>query len=333
MSTATSVPETYHLEGDDALETLRRTGWAKLAKDAFLRFRFADGSSHSRALAFQVTFTLLPGMIAAMGLATTLHARQVSNLVKDTTQRLAPGPAGEIFLTALRHGEKATAGGGRFALVFGLLAALVSGTFAMAQIERGANRIYGVERDRLAKDRYLTAFRLAVSAGLLMVVAFVLIIAGADVSGAIGLSGPVRSVWRLLQWPLSIALAVAGFALLFQRSPRRRQPAASWLAVGSAMSVLLWFVFTFALVLYLASSKVFGETYGPLVGVIGMLMWSFLTSLAIYLGLAFAAQLEAVRAGVPGPITDQQLNPRGGEVGQTTGRVAAGGLATRRTRG
>ena len=33
MSTATSVPETYHLEGDDALQTLRNTGWAKLAKD------------------------------------------------------------------------------------------------------------------------------------------------------------------------------------------------------------------------------------------------------------------------------------------------------------
>jgi hypothetical protein len=27
MSTATRVPETHELEGDDALETLRRTGW------------------------------------------------------------------------------------------------------------------------------------------------------------------------------------------------------------------------------------------------------------------------------------------------------------------
>ena len=31
-----------------------------------------------------------------------------------------------------------------------------------------------------------------------------------------------------------------------------------------------------------------------------MLLWTFLTSIALFLGLAFAAQLEAVRAGVDG---------------------------------
>jgi YihY family inner membrane protein len=331
MSTATSVPETYELEGDDALETLRRTGWARLAKDAFVRFRYADGTSHSRALAFQVTLTLLPGMIAAIGLATTLRVRQVVNLVRQITERITPGPAGDIFLTALRQGQKATAGGGRVALVIGLIAALASATFAMAQVERGANRIYGVERHRPTKDRYLTAFRLAVSAGVLITLAFVLIVAGTDIASAAGLSGPIRLLWDLLQWPLSIAAVVVAFALLFQRAPRRHQPAASWLAVGSAMSVLLWFVFTGLLALYLQGSKAFGETYGPLIGVIGMLLWTFATSAAIYLGIAFAAQLEAVRSGRPGPITGEQVNPTGGGRA-TTESVAIHGPLTRRTR-
>jgi YihY family inner membrane protein len=331
MSTATSVPETYELEGDDALETLRRTGWARLAKDAFVRFRYADGTSHSRALAFQVTLTLLPGMIAAIGLATTLRVRQVVNLVRQITERITPGPAGDIFLTALRQGQKATAGGGRVALVIGLIAALASATFAMAQVERGANRIYGVERDRPTKDRYLTAFRLAVSAGALITLAFVLIVAGTDIASAAGLSGPIGFLWNLLQWPLSIASVVIAFALLFQRAPRRHQPAASWLAVGSAMSVLLWFVFTGLLALYLQGSKAFGETYGPLIGVIGMLLWTFATSAAIYLGISFAAQLEAVRSGRPGPITGEQVNPTGGGRA-TTESVAIHGPLTRRTR-
>ena len=42
----------------------------------------------------------------------------------------------------------------------------------------------------------------------------------------------------------------------------------------------------------------FGATYGPLAGTIAVLLWMLLTSLALLLGLAFAAQLEAVRAGV-----------------------------------
>jgi YihY family inner membrane protein len=310
MSTATSVPETYNLEGDDALRTLRSTGWAQLARDSFLRFRAADGFSHSRALAFQVMLTLLPFVIAVVGLAKALEVNELRQLITQTVDRLAPGPAGQLFTEAVRQGARSAAGGGLAAALVGALAALASATLAMGQIERGANRIYGVEQDRPTTQKYWNGFVLACTAGLLTVVAFVLILAGSDVAGATGLSGVVESLWTWLRWPLSIAFVVVAFALLFRAAPRRRQPSWSWLAVGSGVSVLLWFVFTGLLAFYLdVSSGTFGRTYGPLTGIIAVLLWTFLTSLAIYLGLAFAAQLEAVRAGLPQPTTGEQANP------------------------
>jgi YihY family inner membrane protein len=312
MSTATSVPETYELEGDDALETLRSTGWARLLKDAFLRFRAADGFSHSRALAFQVMLTLLPFVIAVVGLATALQVDQVRELVTRSVDRLAPGPAGQLFTQAIRQGAKNATSGGLTALLLGAAAALTSATLAMGQIERGANRLYGVEQDRPTAEKYLNGFKLACTAGILTVVAFVIIVAGSDLASGSGASGPLSAIWSVLRWPLSIAFVIVAFALLFKAAPRRRQPSWSWLAVGSGMSVLLWFVFTGLLALYLdASSGTFGRTYGPLTGIIAILIWTFLTSLAIYLGLAFAAQLEAVRAGVPQPRTGGQTNPEG----------------------
>ena len=42
----------------------------------------------------------------------------------------------------------------------------------------------------------------------------------------------------------------------------------------------------------------FGSTYGPLTGVMALLLWANLTSIAIFLGIAFCAQLEAVRANM-----------------------------------
>jgi YihY family inner membrane protein len=312
MSTATSVPETYELEGDDALRTLRTTGWGQLAKDSFLRFRAADGFSHSRALAYQVMLTLLPFVIAVVGLATALEVTELRQLITQTVDRLAPGPAGQLFTQAIKQGQKSAAGGGIAAGVLGALAALASATLAMGQIERGANRLYGVEQDRPTTQKYTNGFKLACTAGVLTVVAFLLILAGSDVAKATGLSGVVRGFWTLLRWPLSIAFVVVAFALLFRAAPRRRQPSWSWLAVGSGVSVLLWFVFTGLLALYLnLSSGTFGQTYGPLTGIIAILIWTFLTSLAIYLGLAFAAQLEAVRAGAPGPRSGEQANPVG----------------------
>jgi hypothetical protein len=46
------------------------------------------------------------------------------------------------------------------------------------------------------------------------------------------------------------------------------------------------------------------------------------SSLAIYLGLAFAAQLEAVRAGVPAPKTEERTNPSGEDGSRRRSRLA-----------
>jgi len=223
--------------------------------------------------------------------------------------RLAPGPAGQLITEAVEQGARSAARGGITALVLGALAALASATMAMGQIERGANRLYGVERDRPTAQKYWNGFLLACSAGVLVLLAFVLIVAGADIARATELSGVVGGLWTVLRWPLSIGFAVVAFAVLFREAPRRHQPSWSWLAVGSGMAVLLWLVFTGLLALYLsAAAGTFGNTYGPLTGIIAILVWTFLTALALFLGLAFAAQLEAVRAGVPEPVAGGQLN-------------------------
>jgi hypothetical protein len=48
LSTAIRVPETHELEGDDALNALRRRGRGRLAKDSFRRFRTADSLRQPR---------------------------------------------------------------------------------------------------------------------------------------------------------------------------------------------------------------------------------------------------------------------------------------------
>ena len=159
MTTAAAVPRTHgELEGDEALETLRRTGRRRLLVDSVTRFRAGDGFSHSRALAFQITLTLLPALIAVVGLAEALGQETFRRVVQETVTTLAPGAAGDLLTEALQQGTtSARQESGETALVAGFLAALLAGTTAMAQVERGANRIYGVERDRPFIRKYATA--------------------------------------------------------------------------------------------------------------------------------------------------------------------------------
>jgi YihY family inner membrane protein len=302
MSTATPVPQTYELDDDDARATLRDCGSIQLAKDAFKRFRVADGFSHSRALAFQIVLTFLPGIIAFVGLVNVINQDQLKQVAQKALAGVAPGPASQVLTQAFKQG----AGTGTTPLLVGLIGTIIAGTTAMGQLERGANRIYGVERDRPTLTKYGRGFVLACTAGLLSMVSFLMFVGGSalgQAARATGISSTLVAIWNLVRWPLGIVLVIAAFAILFKLSPRRRQPSASWLAHGSAVSTILWFAFTGVLAYYLTASKAFGQTYGPLAGIIGILLWALLTSLAVYLGLAFAAQLEAVRAGVPSPQT------------------------------
>jgi YihY family inner membrane protein len=302
MSTATKVPVTSDLEGDDAVETVRSTGLRSLLRDSFVRFRYADGFSHSRALAFQFTLTLIPALIAIVGLARAVGEPQFTEVVVTALRDLAPGPAGEVLTSTIEHGEEDAS---ETALALGALAALIAGATAMGQIERGSNRIYGVERDRPALAKYTVATLLACSAGLATFLALVLVVAGAELGRAItevvGWRDSLETAWEVGRWPLGALLTAGAVTLIFRFSPRRRQPTLSWLALGASLAVVLWIAFTSLLAVYLTMSKDFGETYGPLAGLIGLLLWTLLTALALFAGLAVAAQLEAVRAGVPEP--------------------------------
>lgn len=309
MSTAAAVPCTRReLEGDEALETLRRCGRRRLIVDAITRFRAADGFSHARALAFQATLTLLPALIALVGFASALDQDQsdLRRILQETIEAIAPGAIGALLTDALRQGSSTASG--EAVLVAGLVAAVLAGTSAMAQVERGANRIYGVEQDRPFVRRYLNALGLALTAGVLALLALTALVAGAAIRDAAGGADGFDTAWAIARWPIGLACMVGAIALLFEIAPHRRQPEPSWLAFGSGAAAALWVVFMMVLVAYIEATGTFGATYGPLAGTIGVLLWTFGSSCALFGGLALSAQLEAVRAGVPGPRLDRPVN-------------------------
>jgi YihY family inner membrane protein len=306
VSSATLVPETRDLSGDDAWEVLKRIGWGRLAKDAFKRLRVADGFSHARSLAFMIALVAVEGLIGIVGLASVLHKGQVSTMIDAAIRRTIPGPAGHVLTTAVTQAHRVAAGHHYGALLFGVLSALVVGTAAMGQLERGLNRIYGVEQDRSTLKKYGLGFFFALSVGTLVAAAFVCLAFGRDLFFSIH-NHALTSVWSVVRWPLGVGLIAIAVTVLFRWSPRRRQPRLSWLAFGSGMAVFLWGLSTIGLGLFYGSSSSFGETYGPLAGVIALLVWSLLSSISMFYGAAVAAQLEALRTGEPTPQDAQKV--------------------------
>ncbi len=307
MSTATRVPETWELTGDDARRLLARYGRMRLLKESFVRFRAADGTSHARSLAFMVSLVLVQALIIVIGLSALIGSDGLSRAVSKTIGSAVPGPATEVLESALRQAGR-VARADRFApLVLGLIGLLLTATTAFGQVERGLNRIYGIEHDRPTVEKYKRAFLLALSVGALFALAFVLVGLGRGTDSGWGNGAHVA--WDVLRWPVSLALVAVGFAVLLERSPNRRQPNRTWLAFASAITVMLWAVATIALALCFRLASTFPHTYGPLAGIVALQLWTFVSAASIFYGVAVAAQLEAVRAGVTAP----REAPRGTE--------------------
>lgn len=310
MSTATRVPETRLIPGEDlsaedAWATLRGIGPGTLLRDSFLRFRYADGFSHARALALQICLSAIPLAIAVVGLSATLHRQDAGQVVQEVLERITPGASQQVMHTALASSAAHGRSGG-LALWGGLIAALVSTATAMGQIERGANRIYGVERDRPAGRKYAAAAGLALLAGAPMALGMATLVAGGPIGDALSdvyhWSHGTHTAWSVAHWPAGILLALLSASVIFQRSPRRRQPGPSWLAFGAGLSLVLWCAFTGLLAWYVEGSASFGSVYGPLAGVMALMVWANLTAIALFLGVALAAQLEACRGARPDPV-------------------------------
>ena len=309
MSTARTVPVTTEMDGDeldaeDAWRLAHRHGLRRVAVDAFVRFRYGDGFTNSRALALQTCLAVVPFMLAVTGLAADLDEDRSAQVVARTINAVSPGSSGDDALVgAIASGSEGT---GEVALVFGLLFALMSMTTAMAQVERGSNRIYGIRRDRPALAKYgraavLTAV-LAVPVGL----GFLLLVAGGAFGDAMveeyGWSDGLHTAWQVGRWPVGLLLLVLTIAVLFDHAPRRRQPALSWLALGSGVAVGLSMLAAAGLALYVNLSGSFGSTYGPLAGIVALLLWSLLSSISLFYGVAVCAQLEALRGHDEEPV-------------------------------
>jgi YihY family inner membrane protein len=268
-----------------AWRAVRRKGGGELARSSLNRLREADGLSHVRALAFQSMFVLLSGFIGLVGLASAFDLPRVRGIVEEMAATLSPGPSGRLLQEAARQG----ATGGTTAMVFGLLAALVAGTLAMAQVERSANRLAGRSEDRPVWQRYGVAFVLALSAGVLLAAGGLALVGGRAISRGLGWEGTALTVWNVARWPVGVAVAAVGIYLLFRTAPRERVGSSAALATGTTVAVALWFVFSLALGLYFSLSS--SAAYGSLVSVIALLLWSSLSSLALHLGLAVTAEL------------------------------------------
>ena len=102
-------------------------------------------------------------------------------------------------------------------------------------------------------------------------------------------------------------------AILYYASPNAKLAGFKWVSPGSVLAVVVWIIASALFAFYVANFGSYDKTYGALGGVVVMLMWFWLTNLALLLGLELNAELERsreLREGIPRADKEIQLDAR-----------------------
>jgi membrane protein len=97
-------------------------------------------------------------------------------------------------------------------------------------------------------------------------------------------------------------------ATLYYVAPNVKPPTFRWLSPGVLVAVVLWVLATLGFFAYVSNFGSYNKTYGTLGGLIVLLLWLWITNLALLFGAELDAELERGRqlqAGIPAEETLQ----------------------------
>ena len=266
--------------------------WGELSKRTVKEAQADDFLGLSAQLAYYFFLALFPTLLFLIALASFIPADDLVGRVVAMLQGVAPPEVIAIIRDQL---AKIAEGRQTGLLSFGVAAALWSSSAAMAAIIGALNHAYDVEDARPWWRQRLTAILLTVGVALFLLLAITLVVAGPQlaefVTARLGMSAAVEWAWKILQWPLVFILVATAIGLVYYFAPDVDQDFI-WITPGSLLATLLWLVGSLAFRVYVVNFGSYNETYGAIGGVMVLMLWLYLSGMAIVLGAELNAEIE-----------------------------------------
>jgi membrane protein len=318
-STSEDTDHLQRRDGDDHVPegVERDTGVWPTLKRTFQEFQEDNLTDWAASLTYYGLLALFPAVIALVSIVGLVaNPQSTTNTLTDIVNRLGPDTASSTFAGPIRQvtESRATAG---FALVTGTLLALWSASGYLGAFIRASNVIYETREGRpFWKLRPLQLALTLVMVVLLAVLSLGVVLTGPIVSAVadpIGVSGTAVSIWNIAKWFAIAALFVLMIGLLYYATPNVKQRGFKWITPGSLFAMVAWLLASGAFALYVSQFGSYNKTYGSLAGVVIVLIWLWITNVAILFGHELNAELERshqFQDGIPGAERELQLQPR-----------------------
>ena len=208
------------------------------------------------------------------------------------------------------------------AFVTGLAVAMWSANAGMKAVFDGLNVVYDEEEKR--SFIRLNVISLAFTAGaiLLLLAAIGVVVVFPLALAFFGLGTMKETAVQIVRWPAMFVVLVFALSLLYRYGPSRRSAQWRWLSVGSVFGAIAWVGASLLFSWYLANFANYDATYGSLGAVIGLMMWMWLSVIAVLLGAELNAEIEHQTARDSTTGAEKPLGMRGATMADTVGAAA-----------
>lgn len=275
----------------------------ELAKRVYREIDQDEVFTRAAALAYYFFTALIP-MVFFLMAALGLFAHQSDQLrasLLDYAARVMPGDAFTLVQKTLKELSNNSTG---LKMIFGLAAALWAGSGGISSLMDALNRCYHVKETRLYWKHKLISLGLTLSLSILTVSALVIVLYGGDIAQSvgnhIGLSNVTVVFWKIAQWPVALFFVVLSLAALYFWGPDAEQEW-MWITPGSLVGVMIWIGASALFRVYLRFFNSYSKTYGSLGAVMVLLLWLYITGLALLVGAEINSEIEnaAAKRGHP----------------------------------
>jgi membrane protein len=305
-----SGPDAQHGEKRGFLTTLKRTA---------VEFREDNLFDWAAALTYYGLLSLFPALLALASLVGLFgDPRATTATLTEIVTSLGPESAAETFAGPVES-IAANRGAAGLAFAAGLAVALWSASAYVGAFIRASNVIYETREGRpFWKLRPLQIVVTLAMIAMLAALALGLVMTGPivrAVAGPIGLGDTAIDVWNLAKWPALALIFVTMVATLYYASPNARLRGFRWVTPGSLVAIAIWALASAAFGFYVANFGSYERVYGTLGGLVVLLIWFWISNLAILFGHQLNAELErSLEIGEGRPLAEREIQlPRRGE--------------------
>ena len=289
--------------------------WTFAFRQAWAEFRRDECTDLAAALTYYAVLSLFPALLAMLSLVGVFgQGGSTTDTLLELIDRIGSQDAVDQLREPITQLTETNAAG--FALVFGVVGALWSASGYVGAFGRAMNRIYEVDEGRpFWKLRPINLIITIVAVVLAAMVLLGLVVTGpvaAELGETLGLGDTTVTVWNIAKWPIMLLVVVFLVAVLYYATPNVQQPRFRWVSVGAGLAIVVWILASLGFGLYVATFGSYNQTYGSLAGVIILLLWLWLTNLALLFGAEVDAELERARQLQAGIEAEEslQLPPR-----------------------